>query len=134
MNTRNIIIIDDDPVFCFILQKLFKSQSITDAKSFNIATEAVALIEKESNANSRFFIFLDLNMPVMSGWEFLDHIQAMENAPEIEVVIVTSSVDPRDLEKATKYSNVKELIKKPITGTELSRVLKKYAQIELCKG
>jgi CheY-like chemotaxis protein len=66
-------------------------------------------------------IFLDLNMPVMGGWEFLDHF----NSPEfsefntIKVVVLSSTIDPEDLEKAKQYPMVIDFLSKPITRSML---------------
>ena len=63
-------------------------------------------------------IFLDLNMPVMGGWEFLDHFsgepyKALFN--NIKVIVLSSTIDPHDIEKANTYPMVLQFMSKPIT-------------------
>ncbi|WP_287059311.1 response regulator, partial [Algoriphagus sp.] len=57
-------------------------------------------------------LFLDLNMPEMTGWDFLDNFDSQKN--EAEIYILSSSVDERDINKASKYQVVKDYLSKPL--------------------
>jgi CheY-like chemotaxis protein len=62
-------------------------------------------------------IFLDLNMPVMNGWDFLEHF-SKEFYPQfnaIKVVILSSTIDPSDYLKAKQYEAVTHFLSKPLT-------------------
>ena len=69
-------------------------------------------------------IFLDLNMPIMDGWEFLDEFVKLpiENKPR--VYIVSSSIDNQDIERAKTYDIVKDFIVKPLSDSILSDLFK----------
>jgi CheY-like chemotaxis protein len=60
-------------------------------------------------------LLMDINMPVMDGWQFLDSLGKLENPPLVHVVIVTSSIDTIDKRKATKYPQVIGFFEKPLT-------------------
>lgn len=60
-------------------------------------------------------IFLDLNMPVMDGWQFLDELIKIPIAEQIPLYIVSSSVDSRDIKKAESYKMVNKYIVKPFS-------------------
>jgi CheY-like chemotaxis protein len=72
-------------------------------------------------------IFLDLNMPVMNGWEFLDEFVSslLPEFPDTKVVILSSSANPVDKEKAKQYSIIIGYISKPITADLLKMLVKK---------
>ncbi len=72
-------------------------------------------------------ILLDINMPILDGWQFLDGIITIKVIKKITIFIVTSSIDPRDKEKAKSYSNVKNFVVKPITQDKLNDLM---AQME----
>jgi CheY-like chemotaxis protein len=68
-------------------------------------------------------ILLDLNMPVMDGWEFLDAISAHSWEELVNVCVLTSSIHPGDIEKAKTYPEVKGYFTKPVTTNLLNQVV-----------
>jgi len=70
-------------------------------------------------------IFLDINMPGMNGWEFLEEYEKLEFAQQGEVVLtmLSNSIDPRDQEKAGKYNSVKGYYSKPLSESALTSIL-----------
>ena len=72
-------------------------------------------------------IFLDLNMPIMNGWDFLeDFVQIPHNnREEVLIYIISSSIDPRDLEQIKSYEVVNNYILKPVVREDLHTVLSK---------
>ena len=69
-------------------------------------------------------IFLDLNMPVMGGWEFLNSFSTEEYSDfhDIGVIILSSTIDPEDLAKAKKYPMVIDFLSKPISKEMLEYI------------
>lgn len=71
-------------------------------------------------------IFLDLNMPIMDGWQFLDEFTKIPLEQEVTIYIVTSSIDPADRKRAGKYEKVSNFIVKPIEVDHLQEILDKF--------
>lgn len=110
-----VLIIDDDSIVLFIQEKMLKKYGITDDPiSFQDARKALDFL-KIQKVEDIFLILLDINMPGMNGWEFLDTIQGMEISEKVFVYMVTSSIDGYDKEKAKNYKNVISFIEKPIS-------------------
>lgn len=121
--------IDDDPITLMLCEKvIIKAQfSKTVDKVLN-GEQALAYFKnlKENNLNFPDIVFLDLNMPVMDGWEFLDLISGDECCrvlfKDIKIIILSSTVDPNDIKKAEKYTEVYSFLSKPITTGMLNQI------------
>ena len=74
----------------------------------------------EANTNVAQIIFLDLNMPIMDGWQFLEEFMT-PNTQQIIIYIVTSSIDPVDEDKAKQYFLISNYVVKPITPESLKQ-------------
>ncbi|WP_417871085.1 response regulator [Winogradskyella sp.] len=68
-------------------------------------------------------ILLDINMPIMDGWQFLDEFIQIESHKEVTIYIVSSSIDPADLQRAKKYESISNYVVKPITAETLKNIL-----------
>ncbi|MGB3151177.1 MAG: response regulator [Maribacter sp.] len=125
---QSCCIIDDDPIFIYGTKRLMKEinfcESIIVYNNGQEALEGLILIS-ESGQKIPPFIFLDLNMPIMNGWEFLEEFTKIPNnsLKKTTIYIISSSVDPRDLERVKNYKAVNNYILKPITPTDLETVL-----------
>lgn len=122
-------IIDDDPVFIYGTKRIMKKVDFcNDLIIFNNGPEALEGLKKISDQGLKIpeVIFLNLNMPVFNGWEFLDefiHIPS-NNLEKTLIYIISSSVEPLDLEKVKNYKNVTNYILKPITPNDLEDIIK----------
>ncbi|MBT8185535.1 MAG: response regulator [Eudoraea sp.] len=121
-------IIDDDPIFIYGTKRIMKEVHFCDSiLVYNNGQDAIeGLMELTANGDVLpSVIFLDLNMPIMNGWEFLESFTKIpnHNLEEITVYIISSSIDPRDLEKVKNYKIVNNYILKPITPKDLESVL-----------
>lgn len=117
-----VLIIDDDSIVLFIQEKMLKKYGVTDAPiSFQDARKAIAFL-KIQKPEDIFLILLDINMPGMNGWDFLDEIKEMEISEKVFVFMVTSSIDSYDKEKAKKYKNVISFIEKPISADNCIKI------------
>ena len=69
-------------------------------------------------------IFLDISMPVMNGWEFLDSFQAapINNKEKIKIVVMSSSINPLEIGMIKNYPIVHDYIVKPITPADLNKI------------
>jgi CheY-like chemotaxis protein len=125
-------IIDDDDIFVYGTKRIMKEVGFCDQVLVFANGEDAITGLKELSANGESFpsvIFLDLNMPIMDGWEFLE---ALIKFPDFEkeavtIYIISSSVDPRDIVRVKDYSIVSKYILKPITPEDLKGVLANVA-------
>jgi CheY-like chemotaxis protein len=103
-----------------VITKASFSKEIATAKNGEEALKYFNTL-KQTNPNSTLkkpqMIFLDLNMPVMGGWEFLDCFVTADYSDfnETKVIILSSTIDPEDLEKSKKYPMVMDFLSKPIS-------------------
>ncbi|GAA4277128.1 response regulator [Aquimarina mytili] len=119
-------IIDDDPIFIFGMKKIMKL--IDFCKSlmvFRDGEEALNNLKAIISANEKLpdVILLDLNMPVLDGWQFLEEFVKIPCEKKIIIYIVSSSVDPQDILRAKSYELVSDYIVKPVTVEKLKNVL-----------
>ncbi|MDO1512634.1 response regulator [Maribacter confluentis] len=128
-NVQICCIIDDDPIFIYGTKRIMKEVDFAETiLVFNNGQEAVEGLMEISQSGELMpeVIFLDLNMPIMNGWEFLDEYKNLpnHNTEKTIIYIISSSVDPRDLERVKNYEQVNNYILKPITPDDLSNILK----------
>ncbi len=119
-------IIDDDPIFVFGAKKIMQYADFCTAfMIFHNGSEALINLKSIISAGDQLpdIILLDLNMPVMDGWQFLEEFTKIKTAKKITIYIITSSVDPADVLKAKQYDNVNNYIVKPITLETLRELL-----------
>ena len=115
-----VFIIDDDPIHQRIAQIMItKHQLYDEFVSYTEAGKALEVLE-ENLADSDFLpdvILLDLNMPVIDGWDFLESFENIRSslAKEIKIFIVSSSVDEKDISRSQSYASVKGFISKPLS-------------------
>tara|TARA_R110000868_G_scaffold51116_5_gene162405 strand:- start:260 stop:670 length:411 start_codon:yes stop_codon:yes gene_type:complete len=121
-----ILCVDDDPITLMLCKKVIGkttfSNKIITAQNGEEALSYFDTIKNDFEVNNKStplpqLIFLDLNMPVMGGWEFLDifNTSNYSNFNTIKVVVLSSTIDPEDLQKASTYPMVIDFLSKPIT-------------------
>ncbi|MCB1157265.1 MAG: hybrid sensor histidine kinase/response regulator, partial [Leptospiraceae bacterium] len=115
-----IMVVDDDPLSILILEstlncfnKNWVVQSYSDSK------EALSFLKKSPKKPD--ILFLDINMPGLNAWDFLEHIKGDNN--QYSVYIVSSSVDSGDIKKAHSFSCVMGYITKPVSEEKLQDIL-----------
>ena len=128
---EKILFIDDDPItlmLCkMVISKSLFSKEIVTAKNGEEALKyfnTLKLAKTDAQLTKPQLIFLDLNMPVMGGWEFLDSFSTAEYSEynNIKVIILSSTIDPGDLEKSKKYPMVIDFLSKPISKEMLEYI------------
>ncbi len=123
---NSVFFIDDEPMFNLINRKIMYITKFFDNVScYNDGSIAInELLNLWNNNPSQFphVIFLDIDMPLMDGWEFL---KKLNNFPpfiiyDCRVFILTSSINPHDIAKANHFPIVKDFISKPLTVEKLN--------------
>nr|WP_315145635.1 response regulator [uncultured Flavobacterium sp.] len=128
---ETILFIDDDLItlmLCkMVISKASFSKEIATAKNGEEALKYFDTLKTTNSINKPQLIFLDLNMPVMNGWEFLDSFNTEEYAAfqKTKIVILSSTIDPADLERSKKYPMVIDFLSKPITKEMLDYLKEK---------
>lgn len=110
-----ILIVDDDPTSLFLHNSLIiKSGLCRDPLQFLNGEEAFEFLETQKDSQRPFLVLLDLDMPVMNGWEFLEKLEATNLPIQVDVAIVTSSIDKAERRRAEKLERVAAYLTKPI--------------------
>ncbi|MWB95999.1 response regulator [Flavobacterium sp. GA093] len=132
---EQILCIDDDPISLMLCKKVIsKSEFSNEIITALNGEEALLHFNNLKYANDKNklnkkpqLIFLDLNMPVMGGWEFLDHFTTLDykDFNTAKVIVLSSTIDPEDLIKAKKYPIIIDFLSKPITQPMLEYLKKK---------
>lgn len=131
MKDNLVIIIDDDPVNNKVCSIYIKKTGISENRiCFLNGSEGLNYLTNEfqpDNYNT-VLIFLDLNMPVMNGWEFLEEYDKLPETykQKINLYILSSSIDERDIIRARDNINVIDFISKPFTAEILLRLKDKH--------
>lgn len=122
MKNKLTYIIDDDKLSARLMTILLAKNNFSDQiESFSNALDALENLRENVRNKSDLpdIILLDLNMPMMDGWQFLDEFMLLPLLKEVHVFIMTSSIDPADIEKSKKYAVVRLYVDKPITVKKL---------------
>ncbi|MEK6153158.1 response regulator [Flavobacteriaceae bacterium 3-367] len=124
---KTACVIDDDPIFIYGTKRMMNE--VDFCEHILVYTNGLDALEgfkelKEQGAELPGVIFLDLNMPIMDGWDFLDDLGQLlqEDMAHITVYIISSSVDPRELNRVKDYKMVRNYVLKPLTPKDLDHV------------
>ncbi len=129
---NKILLVDDDSTSNFLTQMILEDLQVTDTIIVKKnGQEALDYLNEECLQNNEIcpeLIFLDINMPIMDGFELLDEMQRLKklniNGSDTTVVLLTTSNNPKDIEKAKTY-NITYYIEKPLTEDSIRQLLSK---------
>lgn len=125
---ETLYVIDDDDTYQFIIQKVVEETRLVDQiRLFSNGKEALTFLESAITKNQILpdVILLDISMPVMDGWEFLENFILLNPTvgKKITIYLVSSSVNPRDVEKARNIAEVTDYVVKPISKEKLIELI-----------
>lgn len=116
----SVLLVDDDEINNFISIKLIKkvllNAEIMACLNGKYAIDQLIQIQENDPNNMPDYILLDINMPIMNGWEFLDMYERLNIDPKgkSKIYIISSSVFSNDINKAKSYQLVKDFVSKPL--------------------
>jgi two-component system chemotaxis response regulator CheY len=127
-----IALVDDDKIFQLTASRTIISTRITDkVLQFENGEDALAFIKENVRDASRLpdYVFLDINMPFVDGWMFLDDYAELKSklAKPITIYMVSSSIDPRDISRAKQNTNIAEYVIKPVTREKFMALIQRAA-------
>jgi len=125
---KRFILVDDDPLNNFLsklaIQKTLGNVEVNDFSIPELALEYIETEFKDNQMEEKTTLFLDINMPTLTGWEFLDKldtfIESIKN--QLTIYILSSTVNPSDYERATTNPLVIDIIEKPLNKTVLIKI------------
>ncbi|MDN3580659.1 response regulator [Mucilaginibacter flavus] len=130
INTKSVsvLLVDDDEINNFISIKLIKkallNTEIMACLNGKFAIEQLSEIQRKDPEKLPDYILLDINMPIMNGWEFLDEYKRLNLDPlgKSKIFIISSSVFSNDINKARSYPLVKDFISKPLNVEKIKEL------------
>ena len=132
MNIKiNAFLIDDDESTNFLNKHLLKkTYKVSDVKIFQMAKQAMDYLYKLSADDEKFpeLIFLDINMPGLDGWTFVNEFNKLTLLKEQKTIIImlSTSINPSDYERSESHPAVSEIMTKPLDPEKLNEALNKY--------
>ncbi|MFD2551898.1 response regulator [Bizionia sediminis] len=126
-------IIDDDPIHVFGVKRILTLSNFTrSCMIFKNGQEALDNLRPILISGTRVpeIILLDINMPIMDGWEFLEEFVKIPTSKTVTIYIVSSSIDPADIDRAKAYEAVSNYIIKPVTFESLKTIMADFTENE----
>ncbi len=131
MTNKTIWVIDDDPIYQIIVSKIIdRTMLFKKTLSFKNGLEALNKLKEViyKNEDIPSIILLDINMPVMDGWEFMEELNNIHSqfTNEINIYIVSSSIAEEDKNKSKNFKTILGYISKPVTVDDIVLIVSNY--------
>ena len=125
----SIFLIDDSDIDLFVQRRLIEINNLASrVVTYNSPVNALKELESSLQTEGKNLVLLDLNMPILDGFDFLDKFNASAKVQNVKFIVLTSSSSSLDREKATKYGNVIDFISKPLNDKGLNTIRNYYQQ------
>lgn len=131
MKNKIIWVVDDDIIYQTIIQKIIQKSGVFSSHfSFLNGKEAITTLNNTLEINEEYIpdiILLDINMPIMDGWEFMEEIKKIKTniKKNINIYIVSSSIAIEDKNKSKTFTDIIGYIPKPISVNDLIAIVSK---------
>jgi CheY-like chemotaxis protein len=120
-----VAIVDDDSIFQFTTKiKIEKGKLATEVLFFNDGEEIINYISNTPPNQLPELILLDINMPIIDGWDFINFYKEVPKAKrdKIKIFMISSSINPDDVRRAEESPFISDYITKPIKDKDLSKI------------
>ena len=122
-----VMLIDEDEIDNIINQKIIESNNFSDKIQVHQAgTEALDYLRKHEKDPDKLpdLIFLDINMPIMDGFQFLEEFEKLGDnvLNKCKIIMLSSSISPRDIDRAASNRFVKKYLNKPLNARYLQAI------------
>jgi CheY-like chemotaxis protein len=122
----DVLLVEDDPITIMVCDRIIKmtlfAEKVKSCENGKVGIDYLAGLAADSPTPT--IIFLDINMPVMNGWDFLEEFEKIKfrfkSLPRI--YLLSSTVDPEDYKKAQKFTLVQDFISKPLSKEALQNI------------
>lgn len=123
----HFVVVDDSKLDCFIAEKVIQgTANCASVKTFMMATEALEYINSDPFEESRVVVLVDIQMPIMNGFEFIENLEAKLTPKQKNKYIIhllSSSINESDMLRAESFQTVKSFLNKPLTKASLEQML-----------
>ncbi len=125
---KKILLVEDDSITIMVCERIMKMMDFSETiQSFENGQEAINFYKQllvSPSLDVPELIFLDINMPVMNGWDFLGEFEKMKNVLPLlpRIFILSSTVDPEDYKRAESYTTVEGFISKPLIQQHIEKI------------
>jgi len=124
MMDSQILIVDDNAGILFLHELMARESGMSEnVEAFDNAEKGLTFLKSSLHSGKEFLVFLDINMPKMSGWDFLETLEKLDHNEHVHVVMVTSSVNRSDREKSGRYRHVVDFIEKPLSMETCKKIM-----------
>lgn len=128
---KKILLVDDDKITNFVNEKLIHSLGIaSEIKTCYSGLCAIEYIKDlfQENKTGPNLVLLDINMPIMNGFEFLNELELLPGtfSESIKIIMLSSTLDEEDRSQALKFKNVVDFLNKPLSLDKLKEIIEKY--------
>lgn len=124
---KKFILIDDDPIFIFLNKKVLETTTCMDSvQDFTSGIDALEHIKNNLQNIDKVVILLDIRMPIMDGFAFIDELKKTVGADISKFIIylLSSSIYQADIDRAKEYPEVRDFLNKPLNTDKWSRFAK----------
>ncbi|MBQ4913363.1 response regulator [Maribacter sp. MMG018] len=126
MSPKKVLLIDDSEIDNYINKAvLSKSELVSEITIKTSGADALKYLESANEDSFPDIIFLDIRMPGMDGFEFMEHyIKLPENLTgQCKVFVLSSSIDPVDIEKSNSYKEIEKHLTKPLAHHPIEKLV-----------
>ena len=129
---KHLILIDDDNIVVYLTKRIVADTNMVELTNvFGNGEDALNYLKENLNNPDALpeIIFLDLFMPILDGWQFLEEFNLIKSeiSKPITIYVITSSVSREDYDKVKQFNTVSDYIVKPITKANFIEVIKKVS-------